>query len=52
MRRPSASLMAEVFPDVPIRGSVDGRASLLSTEHAAQALGWRAEHSWLAPTDT
>jgi nucleoside-diphosphate-sugar epimerase len=51
MRRPSASLMAGVFPDVPLRGSVDGRASLLSTERAAQVLGWRAEHSWMGPTE-
>jgi len=51
MRRPSADLMAEVFPDVELRGSIEGRASLLSTEHAAQVLGWRAEHSWLDPTE-
>ncbi len=51
MRRPSADLMAEVFPGVPVRGPVEGRASLLSNEHAAQVLGWRAEHSWLAPTE-
>jgi nucleoside-diphosphate-sugar epimerase len=51
MRRPSAELMAEVFPDVPLRRAVEGRATLLSVERAAQVLGWRPEHSWLNATD-
>jgi nucleoside-diphosphate-sugar epimerase len=48
MRRPSAELMAEVFPDVPLRRPVAGRETLLSVERAGQLLGWRPEHSWLA----
>ena len=52
MRRPSAELMAEVFPDVPLRRTIEGRATLLSVERAAQTLGWRPEHSWLDATDT
>ena len=28
MRQPSRELMAEVFPDVPIRGEVNGNATL------------------------
>ena len=51
MRRPSADLMAEVFPDVPLRRAVPGRETLLSVERAGQVLGWRPEHSWLADTE-
>ena len=51
MRRPSADLMAEVFPDVPLRHALTGRETLLSVERAGQVLGWRPEHSWLADTE-
>jgi nucleoside-diphosphate-sugar epimerase len=46
MTRPSAELMAEVFPSVPLAGSVTGCATLLSTERARAALGFAAQHSW------
>lgn len=46
MRRPSAELMAEVFPDVPLRRALAGRETLLSVERAAQLIGWRPEHTW------
>jgi nucleoside-diphosphate-sugar epimerase len=46
MNRPSAELMREVFPDVPVSGSIDGFASLLSTERARHALGFLPQHSW------
>ncbi len=46
MTRPSADLMAEVFPDVPLRRPVEGRDTLLSIEKAERLLGYRAVHSW------
>ena len=49
MRRPSADLMAEVFPGVPLRRTLEGRETLLAIGRAAQVLGWRPEHSWLDP---
>ena len=46
MERPSAELLAEVFPRVPVRGAIDGRQTLLSVDGAARLLGWRPEHRW------
>jgi len=46
MTRPSADLMREVFPAVPLRGATDGCASLLSSERARQVLGFVPQHSW------
>jgi len=47
MRRDSVDLLAEVFPDVPVRGPVVGRATLLSIGHARALLGYAPAHSWL-----
>ena len=47
MRRDSADLLAEVFPDVPVRGPVVGRATLLAIGHARALLGYAPVHSWL-----
>jgi nucleoside-diphosphate-sugar epimerase len=47
MRRDSADLLAEVFADVPLRGPVVGRATLLSISHARALLGYAPAHSWL-----
>ena len=47
MRRESADLLAEVFPDVPLRREVRGRETLLAIDHAADLLGYRPEHRWL-----
>jgi nucleoside-diphosphate-sugar epimerase len=47
MRRPSADLLAEVFPSVPIRGSVEGRETLLSIRHARELLGYEPAHRWM-----
>jgi nucleoside-diphosphate-sugar epimerase len=47
MRRPSAQLMAEVFPDVPLRRAPEGRESLLAIGHARELFGYRPAHSWL-----
>jgi nucleoside-diphosphate-sugar epimerase len=47
MRRDSADLMAEVFPEVALRREVRGRETLLAIDHAADLLGYRPAHSWL-----
>lgn len=46
MTRPSADLMAEVFPGVPLRGKIEGTQTLLSIEKARRMLGYEPEHSW------
>jgi len=46
MTRPSADLMAEVFPDVPLRREVKDRESLLSIDRARQLLGYEPAHRW------
>lgn len=46
MTRPSAELMAEVFPDVPLRRTVAGRDTLLSIDHARRLLGYEPAHRW------
>jgi len=46
MTRPSAELMREVFPSVPVAAGVEGCAALLSSERARQALGFEPRHSW------
>jgi nucleoside-diphosphate-sugar epimerase len=46
MTRDSADLMAEVYPDVPLRRDVKGRETLLAIDHAREALGYEPEHGW------
>jgi nucleoside-diphosphate-sugar epimerase len=46
MGRPSRELMAEVFPDVPIRGEVAGHDTLLDISKARRVLGYAPEFSW------
>jgi nucleoside-diphosphate-sugar epimerase len=46
MDRPSADLMAEVFPDVPLTREVTGQETLLSIDRARDVLGYRPQHSW------
>jgi nucleoside-diphosphate-sugar epimerase len=46
MNRPSAELMAQVFPAVPLRRAVAGRETLLSIERARQVLGYEPAHRW------
>jgi nucleoside-diphosphate-sugar epimerase len=46
MTRPSADLMAEVFPSVPLRRTVEGRETLLSIDRARQLLGYEPAHRW------
>lgn len=46
MTRDSAELLAEVFPETPLRGEVVGTGTLLSIEKARRLLGFEPEHSW------
>lgn len=47
MNRPSADLMAEVYPDVPLRRTVAGRETLLAIDHARDVLGYEPRHTWM-----
>jgi nucleoside-diphosphate-sugar epimerase len=46
MNRPSAELMAEVYPDVPVRKLAHPYATLLGVDGAREALGYEPRHSW------
>jgi hypothetical protein len=46
MNRPSADLLHEVFPDVPLTRAVEGFETLLSIERARRTLGFEPRHSW------
>jgi UDP-glucose 4-epimerase len=46
MSRPSAELVAEVFPGVEVRGDLGEHDTLLSIEKARRVLGYEPEHSW------
>lgn len=46
MSRSSASLMAEVFPDVEIRKELGEHETLLSIDKARRMLGYSPKHSW------
>jgi nucleoside-diphosphate-sugar epimerase len=46
MMRPSAELMAEVFPTVPLTREVHGRETLLAIDRARDLLGYAPDYSW------
>lgn len=46
MRRSSADLLSEEFPDVPVRGDLSEHQTLLSIDRARDLLGYAPEHSW------
>lgn len=46
MTKPTASLAAEVFPDVEVRKVLDEHETLLSIAKARRLLGYEPEHSW------
>jgi len=46
MSRSSASLMAEVFPGVEVRGELGEHETLLSIAKARRVLGYEPAHSW------
>ncbi len=46
MARDNASLLAEVFPGVQVRGDLGTNSTLLSIEKARRVLGYEPEFSW------
>ena len=46
MGRPTAELVAEVFPGVEVRRELGGNETLLSIEKARRVLGYEPEHTW------
>jgi nucleoside-diphosphate-sugar epimerase len=46
MSRSSADLMAEVYPDVPLRKELGEHETLLSIDKARRLLGYEPRHSW------
>lgn len=46
MTRPTRELLAERFPDVPVRGKLGEFETLLSIDRARELLGWEPAHSW------
>lgn len=46
MNRPSADLLAEVFPGVELTHDVGTHGTLLAIDRARQVLGFEPEHSW------
>jgi nucleoside-diphosphate-sugar epimerase len=46
MTRPSAELLGEVFPGVPLRRDVGEHGSLLARDRARDVLAWEPRHSW------
>jgi nucleoside-diphosphate-sugar epimerase len=46
MTRPSAELLKEVYPDVPLNREVPGHGTLLAIDRAREALGFVPQHSW------
>jgi nucleoside-diphosphate-sugar epimerase len=46
MNRPSAELLAEVFPGVKLTREVAGFGTLLAIDRAREVLGFEPQHSW------
>lgn len=46
MERPSAELVAEVFPGAEVHGELMGNQTLLGIEKARRLLGYAPQHSW------
>lgn len=46
MSRPNDTLLAEVFPDVPLTRPVGPHETLLSIDKARRILGYEPQHSW------
>ena len=46
MNRPSAELLAEVFPEVTLRREVGEFGTLLAIDRAREVLGFEPRHSW------
>jgi len=46
MNRPTRELLADRFPDVPVRRELGEFETLLSIDRARELLGWEPTHSW------
>ncbi len=46
MPRPSRDLLAEVFPDLPLRAAISEHETLLAIGKARELLGYAPAHSW------
>ena len=46
MNRPNAELMAELYPEVPIKEGAADFETLLSIDKARKRLGFEPRHSW------
>ena len=46
LERPSAELVAEYFPDVPVTRPIEGNETLLSIDKARRLLGYDPQHTW------
>jgi hypothetical protein len=46
MTRESRDLMTEVYPTVPLAGSLSGHRTLLSIDRAREILGYEPRHAW------
>ena len=46
MTRPNSELLAEVFPNVPLKKAVGDNETLLSIDKARRLLGYDPKHSW------
>jgi nucleoside-diphosphate-sugar epimerase len=46
MAQPSADLLAEVFPGVPVRRALAGHETVLSIDRARRVIGFEPLHSW------
>ena len=51
MTRASADLMAEVYPDVPLRRRPEGRETLLAIDRARELIGYEPVHDWQSELD-
>jgi nucleoside-diphosphate-sugar epimerase len=52
MNRPSAELLAEVYPGVTLTRDVGEFGTLLAIDRARDVLGFQPEHSWRDHTTT
>lgn len=43
---PSAELMSKYYSQVPLRGTLEGNVSLLSSAAAGRVIGYRPKHTW------
>ena len=43
---PTMDAIAQDYPDVPVKGALEGFFAPLSTENTRQLLGWTPKYSW------